>query len=54
MYGRTALLSSIISKARERVKAHYGFKGEPTKIEADIKWLLEKAHFIFGGLNIEV
>ncbi|PPQ92334.1 hypothetical protein CVT25_008516 [Psilocybe cyanescens] len=54
MYGRAALISNIITKARERVKAHYNLSGDPNTISEDVKWLLEKAHFIYGNLNIKV
>jgi len=54
MYGRTQLIGNIISKAREKVKGHYGLKGDAEKISSDVKWLLEKAHFVFGDLNVEV
>jgi hypothetical protein len=54
MYGRTALISSVVSKARDQVKAHYHLKGEAEKVAEDVHWLLEKAHFIFGKLNIKV
>ncbi|PPQ90782.1 hypothetical protein CVT25_010107 [Psilocybe cyanescens] len=53
MYGCATLISDIITKAREHVKAHYNLSGDLHTISEDIKWLLEKAHFNYGDLNIK-
>ncbi|KAF9475807.1 hypothetical protein BDN70DRAFT_935557 [Pholiota conissans] len=51
MYGRTALISNIITKARSRVKGFFGFKGD--KVKDDIEWLLKDSKFMYGGVNVE-
>lgn len=54
MYGRVALLGSIISRARDVVESFYRLKGTPAEIAADVHWLLEKSRFIFGGVDVKV
>ena len=47
-------MSSIISKARDKVRAYYGFSGEPDQVRADVAWLLTKSHFAYGGIDLRV
>jgi hypothetical protein len=54
MYGRSALISSVISKARERVRGFYGLNGTADKIRGDVEWLLTDSKFMYGGVNLEV
>jgi hypothetical protein len=54
MYGRSALISSIITKARERVRGFYGLNGTCEKIREDIEWLLTDSKFMYGDINVEV
>ena len=54
LYGRTGLISSIISKAREKVRAYYALAGEPEAVKRDVVWLLTKSHFAYGGINLRV
>lgn len=54
MYGRTALISNIISKARERVKSHFSLSGDTEKVRKEIEWLLTDAHFMYGEINLVV
>ena len=54
MYGRSALISSIISKARERIREFYGISGTSDKIRDDVEWLLMDSKFMYGDINVEV
>ena len=51
MYGRSALISNIITRARERVR---GLNGTSDKIRADVEWLLAESRFMYGDIVIEV
>ncbi|PPQ86381.1 hypothetical protein CVT26_006286, partial [Gymnopilus dilepis] len=53
LYGRTGLISSIISKAREKVRAYYGLSGDPDLVKRDVEWLLKSSHFVFGNINLK-
>jgi hypothetical protein len=54
MYGRSALLSSVVIKARERVRGFYGLSGTSDKIRGDVEWLLTDSKFMYGDINLEV
>jgi Domain of unknown function (DUF6532) len=54
MYGRSALISSVISKARERVRGFYGLNGTSDKTREDVEWLLTDSKFMYGDINLEV
>jgi hypothetical protein len=54
MYGRSALMSSIITKARERIRGFYGLSGTSDKIRGDVEWLLTDSKFMYGDINLEV
>jgi Domain of unknown function (DUF6532) len=54
MYGRSALISNIINKARERVRGFYGISGTSDKIREDIEWLLTDSKFMYGDISLEV
>ena len=47
-------MSSIISKARDYVRAYYGLSGEPDLVREDVAWLLAKSHFAYGGVDVRV
>ncbi|KAF8894374.1 hypothetical protein CPB84DRAFT_1848505 [Gymnopilus junonius] len=53
MYGRTGLISSIISKARDKVRAFYCLGGEPEAIKKDVEWLIKDSHFVYGSINLK-
>ncbi|PPQ83758.1 hypothetical protein CVT26_005421 [Gymnopilus dilepis] len=53
LYGRTGLVSSIISKAREKVRAYYGLSGDPECVKKDVEWLLKSSHFVYGDINLK-
>jgi len=54
MYGRSALISSVITKARERVRGFYGLSGTSDKIKEEVEWLLTDSKFMYGDINLEV
>lgn len=54
MYGRTALLSSIITKARDRVRIFYTLTGTHQQVREDVEWLLTGANFTYGGVDVKV
>lgn len=54
MYGRSALISSVITKARERVRGFYGLSGTSDKIREDVEWLLMDSKFMYADINLEV
>jgi len=54
MYGRSALISNLITKARDRVRGFYGLNGTCDKIKEDVEWLLTDSKFMYGDINIEV
>jgi len=54
MYGRSALISNLITKARDRVRGFYGINGTSDKIKEDVEWLLTDSKFMYGDINIEV
>jgi Domain of unknown function (DUF6532) len=54
MYGRSALISSLITKARERVRGFYGLSGTSDKIREDVEWLLRDSKFMYADINLEV
>lgn len=54
MYWRSALIRSVISKARERVRGLNGLNGSSDKIRGDVEWLLTDSKFMYGDINLEV
>ena len=54
MYRRSALISNIITRARERVRGLNGLNGTSDKIRADVEWLLAESRFMYGDIVIEV
>jgi Domain of unknown function (DUF6532) len=54
MYGRSALISNVINKARERVRGFYGISGTSDKIREDVEWLLTDSKFMYCDIKIEV
>jgi Domain of unknown function (DUF6532) len=54
MYGRSAFISNVISKARERVRGFYGLNGTSDKIRDDVEWLLSESRFMYGAIDVEV
>lgn len=54
MYGRTALISGVITKARDRVKAHYCLTGTLNQVRDRVEWLLKDSVFVYGGIEAGV
>lgn len=54
MYGRSALISNVITKARERVRGFYGLSGTVDKIREDVEWLLTDSKFMYADIDLEV
>jgi hypothetical protein len=54
LYGRTALISNVIAKARDKVKSFYGFSDRVAEVKAAVEWLIQDAHFIFGSVDVKV
>ena len=54
MYGRSALISNVITKARERVRGFYSLSGASDKVREDVEWLLTDSRFMYGDINVEV
>jgi len=53
MYGRTALISNLITKARDHVRGFYSLKkSDATK--GNIDWLLSESRFMYGGIDLQV
>jgi hypothetical protein len=48
-----ALISNMITKARDKVKAFYGFANDQGKVKTAVEWLMEDGHFVFGTVDIE-
>ena len=54
MYGRSALISSVIAKAHDRVQGFYGLSRTSEKVREDVVWLLTDSKFMYGDINVEV
>ena len=54
MYGRNAIMNSIISKARGKVEGHYQLSGGLEKIKKGVAWLISDAAFMYGDIKLEV
>jgi Domain of unknown function (DUF6532) len=54
MYGRNAIMNSIITKARTKVEGHYQLSGDSQKIKDDVEWLLKDAAFMYGNIKLQV
>jgi hypothetical protein len=54
LYGRNALISNIITKAREKVKSFYNFGNDVSKVKHSVEWLIQDVRFMFGKVDIEV
>ena len=48
------LISSVISKARDKIKSFYGFTESTTEVRKAVEWLIKDAHFIFGSVDVKV
>jgi hypothetical protein len=44
----------MVARAREKLPSFYSFSGSRATIKADIEWLIEDSHFIFGDVDLKV
>jgi hypothetical protein len=49
-----ALISNVITKARDKIKSFYGFSENVAEVKQAVEWLIEDSHFIFGSVDIKV
>lgn len=54
MYGRTQFISTLITKARDKVRGFYQLMGTPDKVRDAVKWLLTESRFMYGEVDAEV
>ena len=55
MYGRMALISNLITKARDRVHGFYGLNSSNArKTSEDVEWLLIDLKFMYGNIDLQV
>ncbi|KAF8157932.1 hypothetical protein B0H34DRAFT_797366 [Crassisporium funariophilum] len=50
---RNNFLSEIGKAAREQVKPFYALTGAPGKIHERVKWLMQEARYLYGGIDYE-
>ncbi|KIM35960.1 hypothetical protein M413DRAFT_32094 [Hebeloma cylindrosporum] len=53
MYGRNAIMNSIVSKARTKVEGYYQLSGGPQKIKDDVEWLIQDGAFMYGDIELQ-
>ena len=54
LYGRTGILSNVITKAREKVRGFYGLNGKVEIVRDGVEWLLKESHFMYGDVDFQV
>src|SRR5271156_150610 len=54
MYGRTQLISTPVTKARDKVRGFYRLVGTPDKVRGHVQWLLAQSRFMFDEVDVEV
>lgn len=54
MYGRTQFISSLITKARDKVRGFYQLVGTADHVREDVKWLLTQSRFMYAEIDIDV
>jgi hypothetical protein len=54
MYGRTQFISSLITKARDKVRGFYQLMGSADQVREDVKWLLTQSRFMYAEIDIDV
>ncbi|KAF9552138.1 hypothetical protein CPC08DRAFT_768538 [Agrocybe pediades] len=52
-YGRSQIMTTIITRARAKVVGHYTLTGKSSNIISKVDWLLDKAHFIYGDIDLQ-
>ena len=48
------MYNTIVGKARSRIAGHYRFTGSTDSISAQVQWLIEQSHFLYGEVDTEV
>ena len=54
MYGRTQFISTLITKARDKVRGFYHLVGMPDKVRENVQWLLAQSRFMYDDIDLEV
>lgn len=54
MYGRTQFISSLITKARDKVRGFYHLVGTVNQVRDDVKSLLTQSRFMYDDIDLEV
>jgi hypothetical protein len=54
MYGRTQFISTLITKARDKVRGFYHLVGTPDKVRENVQWLLAQSRFMYDDIDLEV
>jgi uncharacterized protein DUF6532 len=54
MYGRTQFISSLITKARDKVRGFYHLMGTVDQVREKVRWLLEQSRFMYDNIDVEV
>jgi len=54
MYGRTQFISSLITKARDKVRGYYHLMGTADQVREEVKWLLTQSRFMYPDIDLEV
>jgi hypothetical protein len=54
MYGRTQFISSLITKARDKVRGFYRLMGTADQVKEDVKWLLTQSRFMYQDIDVAV
>jgi hypothetical protein len=54
MYGRTQFISSLITKARDKVRGFYQLMGSADQVREDVKWLLTQSRFMYAEIDLDV
>lgn len=54
LYGRTQFISSLITKARDKVRGFYHLMGSADQVRENVKWLLTQSRFMYDDIDLEV
>ena len=54
MYRRTQFISSLITKAHDKVRGFYHLMGTADQVREDVKWLLTQSRFMYDDIDVAV
>lgn len=54
LYGRTQFISSLITKAHDKVPGFYNLTGTADQVRESVKWLLTQSRFMYADLDVAV